>query len=218
MIEKQITPSILNVEKNNRQAIVNKLLNMGIKWFHFDVMDNQFVPNTALEVDEIISLQSKSSKKFAFDVHLMVENPWEYAKQLIDYATCITVHYESFKTEKEIVDFVNEFSHHCWIGIAIKPSTKFEQIQNILYLFDLVLIMGVEPGFGGQTFIDNTLDKVKEIKEFIDTEKLTTLIQVDGGINDKNSKSIFEAGSTFNVVGSYLIKNIDDSKTLDKLK
>ena len=218
MIEKQITPSILNVEKNNRQAIVNKLLNMGIKWFHFDVMDNQFVPNTALEVDEIISLQSKSSKKFAFDVHLMVENPWEYAKQLIDYATCITVHYESFKTEKEIVDFVNEFSHHCWIGIAIKPSTKFEQIQNILYLFDLVLIMGVEPGFGGQTFIDNTLDKVKEIKEFIDTEKLTTLIQVDGGINDKNSKSIFEAGSTFNVVGSYLIKNIDDSKTLNKLK
>ena len=211
MIEKQITPSILNVEKNNRQAIVNKLLNMGIKWF-------QFVPNTALEVDEIISLQSKSSKKFAFDVHLMVENPWEYAKQLIDYATCITVHYESFKTEKEIVDFVNEFSHHCWIGIAIKPSTKFEQIQNILYLFDLVLIMGVEPGFGGQTFIDNTLDKVKEIKEFIDTEKLTTLIQVDGGINDKNSKSIFEAGSTFNVVGSYLIKNIDDSKTLNKLK
>lgn len=215
MIEKLITPSILNVEKDKRIETINNLLNLGIKWIHYDVMDGEFVSNTAISVEEIISFQEKC-KKHASDVHLMVKNPFDYAKKLSNHVTCLTIHYEAFENEKDIIQFVDLFSHTNWIGLAIKPSTSFKQIKNILYLFDIILIMSVEPGFGGQEFIKSTYDKIREIKQFIDEEKLPTIIQVDGGINDKNSKDLFKIGSSFNVVGSFLIKNIS-SNTLKKL-
>lgn len=215
MIDNLITPSILNVEKNERSNVINKLIDMGIKWFHYDVMDNKFVPNKAIEIDEIISFQ-KNCKKHLCDVHLMVDNPREYAKKLSDYAYCLTVHYESFENEKDLIDFVNEFCHTNWIGLAIKPSTDFSKIKHITYLFDLILVMSVEPGFGGQKFIENSYDKIKEIKQFIDEEKLPTIIQVDGGVNDTNSKELFKIGTSLNVVGSFLINNLND-ETLKKL-
>lgn len=215
MIKQQVVPSILNVPKDERVDVINNLMEMGIKWFHYDVMDNKFVPNEAITVDEI-KLFKEKCKKHLSDVHLMVNDPFKYAYELKDYVTCLTIHYESFKNEEDIVKFVDEFSHTNWIGIAIKPSTDFKKIQHILYLFDLVLIMSVEPGFGGQPFIDKTYSKLKEIKEFIDEEKLPTVIQIDGGINDLNSKKLFKQGSLFNVVGSYLIKNLN-KETLKKL-
>lgn len=216
MIDKLISPSILNVEKNDRKEIINKLLDLGIKWIHYDVMDNKFVPNKAIEIDEIISFQ-KECQKHLCDVHLMVNDPFYYARKLSEYVTCLTIHFESFNDEKEIIKFVDEFSHQNWIGLAIKPSTKFNDIKHILYLFDVVLIMSVEPGFGGQAFLETTYEKIDEIKKFIDEEKLPTLIQVDGGINNTNSKKIFELGSSLNVVGSYLIKDIS-KETINKLK
>ncbi len=215
MIKKQITPSILNIDKKNRVNVINELIDMGIKWIHYDIMDNKFVPNEAISIEEIQSFKD-NCKKHLSDAHLMVENPFEYAHQLKDFVTCLTIHYESFKNEEEIIKFINEFSHTNWIGIAIKPSTNFKEIQHILYLFDLVLIMSVEPGFGGQTFIENTYKKIEEIHSFIEMEKLPTVIQVDGGINNSNSKKIFKYGSLFNVVGTYLINNLNKD-TLKKL-
>lgn len=216
MIKKQITPSILNVPKDQRIEVINNLMNMGIQWLHYDIMDNKFVPNEAISVNEIKSFKNKC-KKHLSDVHLMVDDPFKYAHELRDYVTCLTVHYESFEKEEDIVKFVDEFSHTNWVGIAIKPSTDFHKIQPILYFFDLVLIMSVEPGFGGQKFIEKTYDKLKEIKKFIDEEKLPTVIQIDGGINDLNSKKLFKQGSIFNVVGSYLINNLN-KETLKKLQ
>ncbi len=215
MIKKQITPSILNVPKNERIEVINKLMDMGIQWFHYDVMDNKFVPNEAITIEEI-KLFKKECKKHLSDVHLMVNDPFKYAYELKDYVTCLTIHYESFQSKEDIIKFVNEFSHTNWIGIAIKPTTNFQEIQPILYLFDLVLIMSVEPGFGGQKFIDKTYSKLKEIKDFIDEEKLPTIIQIDGGINDLNSKKLFKYGSLLNVVGSYLINNLN-KETIKRL-
>ena len=216
MIKKQVTPSILNVPKDQRVEVINNLIDMGIQWFHYDVMDNKFVPNEAISIDEIKSFKS-TCKKHLSDAHLMVNDPFKYAHELKDYVTCLTIHYESFEKEEDIVKFVNEFSHTNWVGIAIKPSTDFNKIQPILYLFDLVLIMSVEPGFGGQKFIEKTYNKLKEIKNFINEEKLPTVIQIDGGVNDLNSKKLFEHGSLFNVVGSYLINNLN-KETLKKLQ
>lgn len=215
MENKLITPSILNIPKEERKKIIDKFLDMGIKWIHYDVMDNKFVPNSAIEVDEIISFQ-KNCKKHLSDVHLMVENPFEYAKKLSNHVYCLTIHYESFKDEKELIKFVNEFCHTNWVGLAIKPNTKFEDIKHLIYLFDLILIMSVEPGFGGQKFMDSTFEKIEKIKTFIDEEKLPTIIQVDGGINDTNCKKIFNLGSSYNVVGSYLINNLS-KETIKKL-
>ena len=163
MIKKQVTPSILNVPKDQRVEVINNLIDMGIQWFHYDVMDNKFVPNEAISIDEIKSFKS-TCKKHLSDAHLMVNDPFKYAHELKDYVTCLTIHYESFEKEEDIVKFVNEFSHTNWVGIAPPPSTDFNKIQPILYLFDLVLIMSVEPGFGGQQFIEKTYNKLKEIK------------------------------------------------------
>ena len=215
MFENQITPSILNVEKEDRPDVIKQLIDLGIKWFHYDVMDGQFVENTAITVEEIIGFYHQLPKHLC-DVHLMVKDPIEYAYKLRDFATCITAHYEAFNDEKEIMDFVNEFSNTNWIGISIKPNTPFDKIKHLLHWFDLVLIMSVEPGKGGQAFIEDSYEKIKEISQFIQEEKLPTIIQVDGGINDTNCQKVFQAGSTFNVVGSYLMKNLN-AQTIKKL-
>lgn len=216
MDQKLITPSILNVDKDERVETILKLIKLGIKWFHYDVMDNKFVSNKAIDVEEIINFYNQLPKHLC-DVHLMVENPFEYAKKLSPFVTCLTAHYESFKNEDEIMEFINEFANTNWIGLSIKPNTKIEEIIQIVHYFDIILIMSVEPGFGGQKFIEESFDKIKKLKKYIDENKIPTIIQVDGGINDTNSKKIFNSGSTYNVVGSYLINNIS-KETLKKLK
>lgn len=215
-MDKMITPSILNVQEKDRTKVIQDLLNLGIKWFHFDVMDQKFVPYKAISIEEIINFKNNIGN-FLCDVHLMVNDPFYYARKLSNYVTCLTIHFESFENKKQIIDFINEFSHNNWIGLAINPATNFEDIKHLIFMFDLILIMSVEPGQGGQKFLEQTFDKIKQIKSFIDDEKLSTIIQVDGGIKDTNSKKIFNIGSTFNVVGSYLIKNINKI-TLKKLK
>lgn len=217
MIDKLITPSILNVEKEKRLDVLKELLSYGIKWIHYDIMDGKFVPNDkAISVEEIKLFHNKLPSHLS-DAHLMVSNPFDYAKKITDYVTCLTVHYEAFDSESEIIKFIDEFSSLNWIGLAIKPSTKFEDVKHILYLFDLVLIMSVEPGFGGQAFIEDSKNKIQQIFNYIKTEKLQTIIQVDGGLNDSNSKTIFDLGSSLNVVGSYLINNLSQ-ETIKKLK
>lgn len=214
MRNKYICPSLLSVDSKKRVKAVNELLDLGIKWIHYDIMDNKFVKNTAIEIEEYISI-IKSTPKHLSDVHLMVENPFYYAEKFKDYATCMTIHYESLSREK-VMEFVKKYQEITWIGLAIKPETKWEEIKDIIHYFEVILVMSVNPGFGGQLFIETSFKKISEIHSFIKENKLQTMIQVDGGINDQNAKKAFQSGATALVCGSYLMNNLSE-KTLKKL-
>ncbi|MGL5643352.1 MAG: ribulose-phosphate 3-epimerase [Metamycoplasmataceae bacterium] len=211
---KYICPSLLSVKAEERIKVVKELLDLGIKWIHYDIMDNKFVNNTAIEIDEYINI-IKSTPKHLSDVHLMVEDPFYYAEQFKDYATCMTIHYESVP-RSEVIEFAKKYQQITWVGLAIKPDTKWEEIQDIIHYFEVILVMSVNPGFGGQEFIESSVEKVKNIHNFIKENKLHALIQVDGGINDKNAKKTFLAGASALVCGSFLMNNLN-KKTLKKL-
>lgn len=216
LFKQEITPSILNVKPEERIKVITELLKLGIKWIHYDIMDGVFVPNQAISIAEIKSFYEQLPKHLS-DVHLMVSNPWEYAEALKDYTNCLTVHYEAFANDQDLINFVEHFTNGNWIGLAIKPQTSFAEVSHLLYLFDLLLIMAVEPGQGGQAFLEQTYIKIADAAQFIDNEKLPTIIQVDGGIKDHNSAKVFAAGSQFNVVGTYLVENLNKA-SLEKLK
>ena len=214
MKDKYVCPSLLNVSINERLETTNKLLSFGIQWIHYDIMDSKFVNNKAIEVEECINIINKSNPHLS-DVHLMVENPFPFADKLMNYVTCMTIHYEALN-ETEIIKFVKKYQTFTWIGLAIKPHTPFEKFKNIIHHFEIILVMSVEPGFGGQKFIESTYKKIEKISNFIKENKLQTIIQVDGGINDTNSKKIFSSGATAIVCGSYLINNLN-AKTIKKM-
>ncbi len=214
MKNKYICPSLLSVPSEKRIEVAKELLNIGVQWIHYDIMDNEFVNNTAIEIDEYIEI-IKSTPGHLSDVHLMVKDPFAYAEKFKDYATCMTIHYESMPLEN-ILKFVKEYQQTTWIGLAIKPETKFEEIEDIIHHFEIILVMSVEPGFGGQVFIESTIPKIKQISKYIEDNKLQTIIQVDGGINNTNSKKTFAAGASALVCGSYLINNLS-VETLKKL-
>lgn len=214
MNNKIIAPSILDIDPKDREKTINEYLDMGIKWVHYDFMDNIFVPNLAISIDEFKNLIN-STKKHVSDAHLMVKDPENWAEKIKKYVTCLTIHFESLSEEK-IVNFAKRFSVDNWVGLAIKPKTNFEEFKEIIHYFDIILIMSVEPGFGGQKFIKETIQKIKKISNYIKEKKISTLIQVDGGLNDENSKIVFEAGANILVCGSYLYKN-KSKNTIEKL-
>ncbi|MGL4343358.1 MAG: ribulose-phosphate 3-epimerase [Metamycoplasmataceae bacterium] len=213
-LEKNIAPSILNIPKEKRNEVVKEYLSLGIKWIHYDFMDNIFVPNSAIEIGEFNNI-IKNNKKHISEAHLMVNTPYEYAQKISENATCLTIHYEVFD-ENQIINFANTFANENWVGLAIKPKTTFEEIKNIIHYFDVIVIMSVEPGFGGQTFIEESLDKIKMLKKYLQENKLPTLIEVDGGINEKNASLCFEAGANILVCGTYLYNNLSLA-TIEKL-
>lgn len=216
MNNKSIAASLLSVKKEDRINVAKKLVEKGVNWFHYDVMDNEFVPNSALKVEEIIEI-IKNIPGHVSDAHLMVNEPFEYADLLLDHIDYITIHYEVFKNEQDrILEFVDKYKKFNGVGIAIKPSTTFEEIKHIIHEFDLILIMSVEPGFGGQVFIPETLKKIQKFKKYILENQLNTMIQVDGGINNITSIESFKSGADVNVCGSYLVNNIDNI-IIDKL-
>ncbi len=214
MKNRYICPSLLSVPTEKRIEVANRLLEMGIEWIHYDIMDNEFVKNKAIEPEEYINILQATPAHLS-DIHLMVNDPFIYAEKLKDYATCMTIHYESMPIDK-ILEFVKKYQEITWIGLAIKPGLNWEEIKPIIHHFEIILIMSVEPGFGGQTFIDESIEKINNISNFIKENKLQTIIQVDGGINNNNSKKAFLAGATALVCGSYLTNNLSE-KTLKKL-
>ena len=214
MKNRYICPSLLNVPTEKRIEVATKLLELGIAWIHYDIMDNDFVNNKAIEPEEYINIINSTPSHLS-DIHLMVKDPFVYAEKLKDYATCMTIHYESMPIEK-ILEFVKKYQETTWIGLAIKPDSNWEDIKPIIHHFEIILVMSVEPGFGGQTFIDSSFEKISNIHNFIEENKLQTIIQVDGGINDQNSNKLFSIGASALVCGSYLINNLNE-KTLKKL-
>ncbi|MCE6056999.1 ribulose-phosphate 3-epimerase [Mycoplasmopsis agalactiae] len=200
-----VTPSLLNVEPENRLNMANILVNEGIKWIHYDVMDGKFVPNLAIELDEIKNIHEKGLKHFK-DAHLMVENPLDYIDLYKDVVDIVTFHYEAVESEK-LLKFLKQKHHDYRLGIAIKPSTEVEEIKKFLPYIQLVLVMSVEPGKGGQKFIPSAIDKIKLLKQLRIKHAYDYLIQVDGGINDVTGPECFKAGADACVAGTFIVSN-----------
>lgn len=204
----KISPSILS--SNNRIDTIKKLNNTNCEYIHIDTMDGIFVPNKQMDLEEIILLEQHTTKPL--DVHLMTEDPIKYIKHLgnknIEY---ITFHLEINKNINEIINEIKSLNYK--VGISIKPNTKVNELIPYLDKIDLVLIMSVEPGFGGQKFIPETLEKAKAIRKL--NKDIT--IEIDGGINDSNI-NIIKKHVNIAVVGSYIINNNDYNKAINNLK
>ncbi|AIA29348.1 ribulose-phosphate 3-epimerase [Mycoplasmopsis californica] len=204
MNKKNVTPSLLNVEEGKRWEMAQTLIDQGIKWIHYDVMDAKFVPNRAIEIKEIKTIKEKTTHHF-MDAHLMVENPLSYLDDYKDLVDITTIHFEAVDS-KELLNFL-ELKHHDYrIGLAIKPLTSVTEISQFLPYVALVLVMSVEPGAGGQKFIPSALDKIKELKNIRSFNQYQYLIQVDGGINEITGPQCFKAGADACVAGTFLIK------------
>ncbi|CDC45635.1 ribulose-phosphate 3-epimerase [Firmicutes bacterium CAG:449] len=199
----KVSASLLACDKNKIIEEVKKLKENNVDCVHFDVMDNVFVPNTSFNDDTFKRIREYTS--LPFEIHLMVENPNNYIN---DYGNnkedIIIIHYECFSEEKDLLACINNIKLHHKVGLSIKPNTPVEKIKEYLKYLDYVLIMSVEPGFGGQKFMPSALEKIKELKSY--QKDYHYVIEVDGGINDITSKLCNEAGVDILVSGSYLFK------------
>ena len=204
----KISASILS--SKNRIDSIQKLNNTNVNYLHIDTMDGIFVPNKQMPIEEIIQLEKYSN--IPLDIHLMVENPEQYLIHLsnknIEY---ITFHIEINKNINNLIDKIKALGYK--VGLSIKPNTNVEKIIPYLPLIDLVLIMSVEPGFGGQKFINQTLKKAQEIRNI--NKEIT--IEIDGGINDTNIQEI-KKYVDIAVVGSYITNSIDYNQAINNLK
>lgn len=205
---KEVSVSILNGENYLKSTEI--LNNTNIDYIHLDVMDGKFVNNSFLTPSEMVKVVDKTNKKV--DVHLMVNNPTTYIKKLALYnISYITIHYE-IKDYLSYLDMIKSYGFKA--GIAIKPSTKVEDIYNILDKVSLVLVMSVEPGLSGQTFIPETKEKIDKLREEINRRGLNTRISVDGGINNLVLPQVSNADIL--VSCSYIWENLDNIKKLQE--
>lgn len=211
-----IAPSVLSLDYADTKKQMDELNHSSAEWIHYDVMDGHFVPNISFGGD-ILKAFCRISPLYK-DVHLMVSDPDHYADVFMDAgADLVTFHYEAVKEEniKRIADKIHARNKKA--GISIKPHTDVEVLRPYLKDFDLVLIMSVEPGFGGQSFDQNAVQRIAEVKKMIAEEGCSALIEVDGGINAETGKLCREAGADVLVAGSYVFKN-DIRKAVESLR
>lgn len=195
-----LSVSILGIKENIKENI-EKLDKLNIDYFHIDIMDGIFVPNKTWKYEEIKSYLNDTKKPK--DVHLMVNNPKKYIKQYISLKPeIITFHYEATNNPLELIKYIQKYKIKA--GISIKPDTKVEVLKDILEYVDLVLVMSVEPGAGGQSYIENSTNKINELKDLKEKNNYNYLIEVDGGINDTTKEKAKNADIL--VVGSFITK------------
>lgn len=216
----EVSTSLLSVKKED---IIQTIYNLEVAhtdYFHIDVMDGRFVENDTSETMRIYCEYLNQITNLPIDVHLMVTNIKEYIDSYsIFNPNIITFHYEACKDDTEVDKYIEQIKgRECKVGLAIKPNTDIEKIVKFLPKINLLLIMSVEPGKGGQKFIESTVEKIKKAKAKIDELGLDTEIEVDGGINLENSKEVKEAGATMLVSGTGIISSKDYSYTIKKLK
>jgi len=213
----QISPSILSADFSNLEKDIKKLETAGADMIHVDVMDGHFVPNITIGPPVIKALRNKTS--LPFDVHLMISPVHKYIKDFANAgADIITIHPEATPNLQESIDEIKSFKKK--VGISLNPDTKIDIVEDYLDKVDLILIMSVYPGFGGQKFISDVLEKIKSLKSLKDKKKLNFDIEVDGGINFSNFKSVIDAGANVLVSGTTIFKenNGDIKKNIDFLK
>lgn len=210
-----IAPSILAADFSNLQRDIEMLNQSEADWIHFDVMDGVFVPNISFGFP-IMEAVNEHAKK-PIDVHLMIENPEKYILPFRDAgAFNITVHYEGNHHLHSLINQIKQAG--CKAGVCINPHVSVQLLEDIITEVDMILVMSVNPGFGGQSFIENTYNKLKLLKELIIDNHSSALIQVDGGVNIKNAARILEAGADVLVAGSFVFKSNDPLNTIKDLK
>jgi len=212
---KIIAPSILSADFSRLGEDVKAVESAGADWIHIDVMDGRFVPN--ITIGPMITEAVRRVTELPLDVHLMIENPDQYipdfAKAGADY---ISVHAETCPHLNRTIALIRE--HGAKPGVALNPATPVGVLEWVLEELDLVLIMSVNPGFGGQSFITNSLDRIRLVKQMIAARQSTAVIQVDGGVNAKTIKEISDAGVDSFVAGSAIFGTDDYRATIDELK
>ena len=198
-----ISPSILGGTFSNMEKVISDLDKSKAEYIHFDVMDGDFVPNLTFGPQFISNLRGFSKK--IFDVHLMINRVGKFINEYIQTgANLITFHIEVDENINEIIKAIKSSNIKC--GISLKPKTNWEVIKPYIENLDQILVMTVEPGFGGQSFINDQLEKIKKIREFANSQNIQIDLQVDGGINFETGKLCAEAGANVLVAGSFLFK------------
>ena len=209
-----VSPSILAADFNNLDKEMKKVNDSSCEWVHLDVMDGKFVPNITFDEKLVKSLRPISNK--VFDVHLMIVNPEEYLMKYYEAgADYVTFHYEACDNILEVLKEIK--SKNLKVGLSIKPGTMVSVLDEYLPYLDLILVMSVEPGKGGQKFMDSCLDKIAYLVQKREENNYNYLVEVDGGINDSTAKLVKQVGCDAVVAGTYLFKNEDFIKATKEL-
>lgn len=210
-----LAPSILAADFANLQRDIEMINNSDADWFHIDIMDGVFVPNISFGMP-VLEAITKHTKK-TIDVHLMIVDPDRYIKTFADLgANILSVHYEACTHLHRTLQAIK--AEGMKTGVAINPHTNIDLLEDVIQDIDLVCVMSVNPGFGGQSFIENTYSKIEKLKALILRKNAATLIEIDGGVTNKNAVQLVNAGADVLVAGNYVFKADNPTQTIADLK
>ena len=210
-----IAPSILAADFANLQRDIEMINNSEADWFHIDIMDGVFVPNISFGMPVLDAIVRHAKK--TIDVHLMIVDPDRYIKTFKDLgANILTVHFEACTHLHRTLQAIK--AEGMLAGVALNPHSNIDLLEDVINDIDLVCLMSVNPGFGGQSFIENTYSKIEKLKKLIIAKKASTIIEIDGGVTDKNAVQLVKAGANVLVAGNFVFKSENPIQTVSDLK